>query len=171
MAARQKMLTTWWPRLAASPLGADLRLFRGFGNECLEHANGSVLQLLSSAESAGHGETVDLAVLDEAWVHRDAHVEQAVRPAMVTRKSAQIWALSRLDVAVGVVEGKLDAYRAAAEMAVDEGVCCFDWSAPDDANPADPATRMGFCRWGGWRMSGRCGPTSPRWGWPSSPRT
>jgi phage terminase large subunit-like protein len=141
MAARQKMLATWWPRLAASPLGADLRLFRGFGNECLEHVNGSVLQLLSSAESAGHGETVDLAVLDEAWVHRDAHVEQAVRPAMVTRKSAQIWALSTAGTWRSEWwKGKLDAGRAAAEMAVDEGVCCFDWSAPDDANPADPAT-------------------------------
>jgi len=140
-AARLKMLESWWPRLVSSPLGADLRLFRGFGNETISHANGSVLQLLSASESAGHGETVDLAVIDEAWVHRDAHVEQAVRPAMVTRKDAQLWALSTAGTWRSEWwKGKLDAGRAAAEMGVDAGVCCFDWSAPADANPADPAT-------------------------------
>ena len=140
-AARLKMLESWWPRLVASPYAADLRLFRGFGNETISHANGSVLQLLSASESAGHGETVDLAVIDEAWVHRDAHVEQAVRPAMVTRKDAQLWALSTAGTWRSEWwKGKLDAGRAAAEMGVDAGVCCFDWSAPADANPADPAT-------------------------------
>jgi phage terminase large subunit-like protein len=124
----------------ASPYAADLKLFRGFGNETISRANGSVLQLLSASESAGHGETVDLAIIDEAWVHRDAHVEQAVRPAMVTRKDAQIWGLSTAGTWRSEWwKGKLDAGRAAAEMAVDAGVCCFDWSAPDDANPADPA--------------------------------
>jgi phage terminase large subunit-like protein len=94
VAARQKMLATWWPRLASSPLGADLKLFRGFGNETIEHAGGSVLQLLSAAESAGHGETCDLVVVDEAWVHGDSRVEQSVRPTMATRKDAQMWAVS-----------------------------------------------------------------------------
>jgi phage terminase large subunit-like protein len=140
-AARLKMLESWWPRLVASPLAGDLKLYRQFGSESVTHANGSVLQLLSASESAGHGETVDLAVVDEAWVHRDARVEQAVRPAMVTRRDAQLWALSTAGTWRSEWwKGKLDAGRAAAEMGVDEGVCCFDWSAPDDANPADPAT-------------------------------
>jgi hypothetical protein len=34
---------------------------------------------------------------------------------------------------------KLDAGRAAAEMGVDSGLACFEWSAPDGANPADEA--------------------------------
>lgn len=136
-AARLKMLESWWPRLVASPYAEDLKLFRGFGNETISHGNGSVLQLLSAAESAGHGETVDLAILDESWVHRDAHVEQAVRPAMVTRKSAQLWALSTAGTWRSEWwKAKLDAGRAAAQMGVDSGTCCFEWSAPDDANPA-----------------------------------
>jgi phage terminase large subunit-like protein len=138
-AARLKMLESWWPRLLASPYEPDLRLFRGFGHETVSHENGSVLQLLSAAESAGHGETVDLAILDESWVHRDAHVEQAVRPAMVTRRDAQLWALSTAGTWRSEWwKAKLDAGRAAAEMGVDTGTCCFEWSAPDDANPADP---------------------------------
>ena len=40
VAARQKMLATWRPMLSRAPLGEDLRLFRGFGNETIEHANG-----------------------------------------------------------------------------------------------------------------------------------
>lgn len=141
VAARQKMLETWWPRLAGSPLAADVKLFRGFGNETITHANGSVLGLLSANESAGHGETTDLVIVDEAWVHADSRVEQAVRPTMATRPRAQIWTVSTAGTPKSVwFRGKLDAGRAAAEMGVGDGVACFEWSAPDGANPADPVT-------------------------------
>jgi phage terminase large subunit-like protein len=141
VAARQKMLETWWPRLLASPLAGQVKLFRGFGNETITHANGSVLGLLSSGESAGHGETTDLVIVDEAWVHGDARVEQAVRPTMATRPRGQIWTVSTAGTPRSAwFKGKLAAGRAAAEMGVDEGVCCFEWSAPDGANPADPET-------------------------------
>jgi phage terminase large subunit-like protein len=140
VAARQKMLSAWWPRLAASPLGPDLKLFRGFGNETIEHAGGSVLQLLSATESAGHGETCDLVIVDEAWVHHDSMVEQSVRPTMATRKDAQLWAVSTAGTARSVWwRGKLDAGHSAAEMAVADGIACFDWSAPDDADPTSEA--------------------------------
>jgi phage terminase large subunit-like protein len=141
VAARQKMLETWWPRLLSSPLAGDLKLFRGFGNETISHANGSVLGLLSAGESAGHGETTDLVICDEAWVHVDARVEQAVRPTMATRPRAMLWTVSTAGTPKSVwFKGKLAAGRAAAEMGVGDGVACFEWSAPDTANPADPAT-------------------------------
>jgi phage terminase large subunit-like protein len=140
VAARQKMLSTWWPRLVRSPLGADLKLFRGFGNEAIEHANGSLLQLLSATESAGHGETCDLAVVDEAWVHADARVEQSVRPSMITRPHAQMWAVSTAGTWKSTWwKAKLAAGRAAAEMGVTDGIACLEWSAADSANAADPA--------------------------------
>lgn len=143
-AARQKMLTSWWPRLAASPYGADLSLFRGFGNETIEHANGSLLQLLSATESAGHGETCDLVVVDEAWVHQDSRVEQSVRPTMATRKDAQLWAISTAGTGRSTWwRGKLDAGISAAHMGLDSGVACFDWSAAEHANPADETTWQG----------------------------
>src|SRR5215469_12705415 len=141
VAARQKMLSAWWPRLASSPLGGDLKLFRGFGNETIEHANGSALQLLSAAESAGHGETTDLVIVDEAWVHADSRVEQSVRPTMATRKRAQLWAVSTAGTWRSTWwRGKLDKGISAATMGLDSGVCLFDWSAGEAANPADEAT-------------------------------
>jgi phage terminase large subunit-like protein len=137
-AARQKMLSAWWPRLVASPLAGDLKLYRQFGSESVTHTNGSVLQLLSAAESAGHGETSDLVVIDEAWVHADARVEQSVRPTMATRKRAQMWAVSTAGTPRSVWwRGKLDAGISAAQMGVTDGLACFDWSAADGANPAD----------------------------------
>jgi phage terminase large subunit-like protein len=141
VSARQKMLSAWWPRLASSPLGPDLKLFRGFGNETIEHPNGSVLQLLSAAESAGHGETCDLVLVDEAWVHPDSRVEQSVRPTMATRKAAQLWAVSTAGTARSLWwKDKLDAGIAAAQMGVTDGLACFDWSAAPEANPADEST-------------------------------
>jgi phage terminase large subunit-like protein len=139
-AAREKMLASWWPRLARSPFAGRLKLFRGFGAEEIRVDNGSTLQLLSATESSGHGETTDLVVVDEAWVHQDARVEQSVRPTMATRRDAQLWIVSTAGTSRSTWwRGKLDAGRAAAQMGVDTGVCCFDWSAPDDCNPADEA--------------------------------
>jgi phage terminase large subunit-like protein len=140
VAARQEMLQTWWPRLVSSPLAEDFELFRGFGNEAISHGNGSVLGLLSAGESAGHGETTDLVIVDEAWVHTDARVEQAVRPTMATRPRAMIWTVSTAGTHRSVwFKGKLAAGRAAAEMGVADGVACFEWSARAEANAADPA--------------------------------
>jgi phage terminase large subunit-like protein len=140
-AAREKLLNTWWPRLSRSALGERFTLHRGFGMETLSCDSGSVLQLVSTRESAGHGETVDLAVIDEAWVHTDAAVEQALKPAMATRRDAQLWVMSTAGTSRSTWwRAKLDAGRAAAEMGLDGGTACFDWSAADAANPADEAT-------------------------------
>ena len=139
-AAREKLLYGWWPRLAGSPLAGRFTLYRGFGAEMVTADNGSVLQLLSATESAGHGETTDLVIVDEAWVHTDARVEQAVRPTMATRRDAQLWAVSTAGTWRSTWwKEKLTAGRAAAEMGVDTGVAGFDWSAADGANPASEA--------------------------------
>jgi phage terminase large subunit-like protein len=138
VAARAKMLNSWWPKLSASPIGPDLKLFRGFGNETIEHANGSLLQLLSATESGGHGETADLVVIDEAWVHADARVEQAVRPAMLTRPYAQLWAVSTAGNSRSAWwKAKLESAISAVEMHADSTTCLFDWSAPPEQNTAD----------------------------------
>jgi phage terminase large subunit-like protein len=139
-AARRKLLHTWWPRLARSPLAGRFQLFRGFGAETLSADNGSRLELLSATESAGHGETTDLVVVDEAWVHQDAAVEQAVRPTMATRRDAQLWAMSTAGTPKSVWwRGKLDTGRAAAELALADGLCLLEWAAPAEADPTDEA--------------------------------
>jgi phage terminase large subunit-like protein len=79
-------------------------------------------------------------VVDEAWVHQDAAVEQAVRPTMSTRPDAQLWAMSTAGTAKSVWwRGKLDTGRAAAELGVTDGLCLLEWAAPNDADPTDEA--------------------------------
>jgi len=141
VAARRKLLHTWWPRLEHSPLAGRLKLFRGFGSECVTLDNGSRLELLSAAESSGHGETTDLVVVDEAWVHQDATIEQSVRPTMATRADGQLWAMSTAGTHRSVWwRSKLEAGRAAAEMTLDSGLCLLEWAAAPDADPTDEQT-------------------------------
>jgi len=140
VAARRKLLHTWWPRLRRSPLGGHFKLFRGFGNETLEADNGSRLELLSATESSGHGETTDLVIVDEAWVHQDATVEQSVRPTMSTRPDAQLWAMSTAGTEKSVWwRGKLDAGRTSAELGVTSGMALLEWAASPDDDPTDEA--------------------------------
>jgi phage terminase large subunit-like protein len=136
--ARKKLLHAWWPRIRRSPLGPRFKLFRGFGAEMLQADNGSRLELLSATESSGHGETTHLVVLDEAWVHQDAAVEQAVRPTMATVRTAQLWAMSTAGTPRSAWwRGKLDAARTSAELGVTSGACLLEWAAAADDDPAD----------------------------------
>lgn len=140
VAARRKLLHTWWPRIVRSPLAGRFRLFRGFGNETLSCDNGSRLELLSATESAGHGETTHLVVVDEAWVHPDATVEQSVRPTMATSADAQLWAMSTAGTPRSAWwRAKLDAGRTGAELGVTAGVCLLEWAAAADDDPTDEA--------------------------------
>jgi phage terminase large subunit-like protein len=140
ISARRKLLHTWWPRIARSPLAGRFKLFRGFGAETLQADNGSRLELLSATESAGHGESTDLVVVDEAWVHQDATVEQAVRPTMATRADAQLWAMSTAGTPKSFWwRGKLDTGRTNAELGVTSGACLLEWAAAPGDDPTDEA--------------------------------
>jgi phage terminase large subunit-like protein len=139
MASRAKLLDGWWPMIQRSPFASEFKLSRGSGFEALRHENGSILRLLSAEESSGHGESVDLVVLDEGW-SLEAHVEQAVRPATIRRPGAQIWCCSTAGTDRSVWwRSKVDAGRQAVADGTD-AVCFFEWSAPIGADPADPAT-------------------------------
>ena len=141
VAARRKLLHTWHPRILRSPLAGRFSLFRGFGNEMLSADNGSRLELLSATESAGHGESCDLVVIDEAWVHQDAAVEQSVRPTMSTRGDAQLWVLSTAGTPRSVWwRGKLDTGRTSADLGITSGACLLEWAAAPDDDPTDEAT-------------------------------
>jgi phage terminase large subunit-like protein len=126
LAARGKLFDTWWPLLRACPLGELFTLTKATGAEALRCRNGSILTLLSTEEAAGHGETLDLAVLDEAWA-LDASAEQGVRPAMVTRRNAQLWMLSTAGTDRSTFwRGKVDAGRTQAATGLDGGMAYFD---------------------------------------------
>jgi phage terminase large subunit-like protein len=145
VAARRKLLHTWWPRIRRSPLASRFELFKGFGNESLQADNGSRLELLSATESSGHGETCHLAWIDEAWTHVDASVEQSVRPTLMTVAGAQLWASSSAGTSKSLWwRGKLDSARTAAELGLtDTGTALLEWAAGADQDPADEQTWRG----------------------------
>lgn len=140
LAARTRLFENWYPKIRRSPLRDLFSLSRATGAETLRCTNGSTMTLLSAEESAGHGDTLDLAILDECWA-LDASAEQSVRPAMVTRKNAQIWLLSTAGTEKSAFwRSKVNAGRTVAQAGLTDGLAYQEWSAPDEADPTDRAT-------------------------------
>ena len=80
-AGRRRMLDVWWPRIRRSRgLRRVIEPRRALGAEAFLFANGSMIMLASETETSDHGDTLDLAVIDEAWAQRDDSIEQAVKP-------------------------------------------------------------------------------------------
>lgn len=165
--ARDKWLDELFPLIRRSrrlkPLVA--RINEGMGNESLRWRNGSLIRLLSTSSSSGHSKTLHQAVLDEIWHDQDGRREQGLRPAMITVADAQLLVCSTAGTDDSVVlNDKVEAGRATVETGLDRGVAYFEWSAPDDWDPADEDSYFGFmpalcpappCRCGvddgGWR--------------------
>ena len=141
--ARKKWMDDWLPALDASPFARFYRPRLTNGHEALRFKNGSLQGLVATTQKSGHGGTLDLGVLDEAFAHPDARLEQALKPAMITRPQPQLWIVST----AGTPDNspylwlKVDTGRKIAETAAtDGGIAYFEWSAQDDLDPADPAT-------------------------------
>jgi hypothetical protein len=137
--ARRMLLDEWWPRLAGSKLAPLVQARRGAGAESLWFKNNSRISLVSSSVKAGHGQTVDVVVLDEAWSQLDDRLEASLRPAMITRADPQFYVVSTAGTGESLfLRGKVDDGRARAEMGLTDTYAYFEWSAPDDADLADP---------------------------------
>jgi hypothetical protein len=141
-AARQKMIDDWLPALKRSPLARYFTPRLTSGHEALLFENGSSLGLVASTEKSGHGSTVDLGILDEAFAHPDARVEQSVRPAMLTRPRAQLWVVSTAGTMSlsPYLWGKVEAGRQLVDAGVTSSSAYFEWSAEESMDPSDPAT-------------------------------
>lgn len=59
------------------------------GEEHIPWVNDSKWGIDAPTETAGHGATLDLGFIDEAFSQQDARVEQAMSPAMITRPDSQ----------------------------------------------------------------------------------
>jgi len=140
--ARRKWSGDWLPTLEASPFAALLTVSRASGHERVVWANGSRQSLVATTTRAGHGDSLDLAILDEAFAHVDGRMEQALRPAMMTRPQPQFWVVSTAGTPDGspYLLEKVERGRETAAAEVTEDVAYFEWSGADDADPADPAT-------------------------------
>src|SRR5258708_1708633 len=145
VAGRRRMLDVWWPRIRAAPgLRRLVDIRRLYGSEADLVRNGSMIMLASGTQTSDHGDTLHLAVIDEAWAQRDDTIEQAVKPAMMTIDGAQLWIVSTAGTEFSAYfRGKVDDGRAMAELGVTDTAAYFGYSAPDDADPADPAAWYG----------------------------
>ncbi|HWU22846.1 MAG TPA: terminase TerL endonuclease subunit [Nocardioides sp.] len=139
--ARQRLVDTWMPELKlVKPLRGQWRPRLSNGSESIRWKNGSIWGIDSTTEKAGHGDTLDIGDIDEAFSQVDARAEQAMRPTMLTRPQPQLWVISTAGTDASLfLRAKVDSGRQLAEEGVDEGICYFEWSAPDDADPADEA--------------------------------
>jgi hypothetical protein len=154
LAGRRRLLDVWWPRIRGSPLRKLIEPRRAFGSEAFVFRNGSMIMLASGTEASDHGDTLHMAVIDEAWAQRDDTIEQAVRPAMMTIRGAQLWIVSTAGNELSsYFRGKVEDGRAMAELGATDTAAYFGYSAPDDADPADPATWWGCMPALGWTVT------------------
>ena len=136
-AARAKFRKEHWPIIARSPLKPLVRKGRFSAEDSgIDFVNEAVLSIWATSKDAGHGSTIDMAVMDEIWADEDERREQAAVPAMATRKDRQ-----KLIVSTAGTEAstfflrKQAAGRAAVDAGRTEGIAYVEFSA----DPHDPA--------------------------------
>jgi len=140
--ARMKWKEDLVPALQNSRVrSAVSRVYDSNGLERMIFKNGSRISPQGSTESALHGKTIDLAILDEARFDKTNAREAGALPAMATRPDGQIWIVSAAgDIESTFLRDKVEKGRGAVEQGITDGLAYFEWSAPDDADIDDPAT-------------------------------
>ena len=139
--ARLKWEDEHVPVLERSPFRSRISVRRTNGSEAIRWNNGSLWSLLATTESAGHGAQADLGVLDEAFSYVDDRLEQAMKPAMVTRPQPQLWIVSTAGTEDSLyLNEKIDDGRMRAAAGASSSVAYFEWSAPEEADIASPDT-------------------------------
>ena len=143
--ARKKWEDDQVPMLQASrDLSRLFRVRKTTGNEAVIWRNGSHYGIVSATIKSGHGPTIDQAFIDEAFAQEDNRLEQAFKPSMITRKQPQLGICSTAGTERSTyLRSKVDAGRKLVEAGLTEGVASFEWSAADDADPANPGTWWG----------------------------
>jgi phage terminase large subunit-like protein len=137
--ARTKLIDDFVPLIERSPLAPLIeRVYRANGDEAVIFGNGSRIEVLRNSVSAGHGRTLDLAIIDEAFADEDDVREQALLPTMATRKDAQIVVVSTAGTDRSLyLRRKVDQGRASADADSGHGCAYFEWSAEPDDDPFD----------------------------------
>lgn len=140
--ARQKLLDDFVPLIERSPFAHLIeRVYRANGDEAIILGNGSRIEVLRNSISAGHGRTLDLAIIDEAFADEDDVREQALLPTMATKKDAQIVIVSTAGTERSLyLKRKVDQGRAATQAGTTNGIAYFEWSADPEDDPFDRET-------------------------------
>lgn len=145
--ARKKVLDDQVPLIERSQLAPIIdHVRRRNGDEGLNFVTGSILDIIASGEAAGHGRTIDLGVIDEAFDDVDDRREQSMLPAMATRRQAQLLICSTMGTDRSTyLNRKVDAGRDAALSGdPNSGIAYFEWSIPIDEDIDDPAVWARF---------------------------
>lgn len=124
---------------------AKINVHKGNGNEHIRFQNGSRFGIEANTEKAGHGGTLDEAFIDEAFAQVDNRLEQAFGPAMITRANKQLGVVSTagwIDASPYLLDKVTMGRRLVADD-VRSGTAYFEWSAADDADPADENVWLG----------------------------
>ena len=114
------------------------RVSRSHGEEGIELVSGQRLQFATRTAGGGRGLSGDTVILDEAMILPESAIE-AVMPTMSARSvtgNPQVWYTGSAGNESSTVFGSV---RARGIDAEDPRLCFMEWSAPDDADPSDPA--------------------------------
>jgi hypothetical protein len=144
--AKKKWRDVHVARLEKSRWRRDISTRLRTNMEQIRWPNGSTWSPGSTtAKTAGTGDTIDLAFIDEAWAKTDARTELGLRPAMLTRPWRQLWVMSMIPGLSRALPGtwpylyaKRKAGRHRVEAGITSRVAYFEWSTPRGADPADP---------------------------------
>lgn len=140
--ARERWEDDFCETVMNSVLGKQFHKRSTNGFEALIHKRTrSMMGITSNTEKAGHGDTLDLGLIDEAFSHEDSRLEQAMSPAMTTRPMAQLWWLSAGGTERSIfLNKKREDGRALIENYWNtrriSKVAYFEWY-PDDSAPRD----------------------------------
>ncbi len=139
--AREKWEDEHVETLLRSPYSPQFRVRKTNGSEAIRWRNGSLHKVSSTTEKSGHGKSLDMGVIDEAFAQVDFRLEQSMKPAMITRDSPQLWVISTAGTPESVyLKSKVEKGRERCEAGLTSSVAYFEWSADDFDDPADPAT-------------------------------
>lgn len=146
--ARQKWRDVHVERLKESAFKSKISVRMRLAAEQMTWPNGSTWSPGAATKRAGGtGDTLDMAVIDEAWSREDSSTELGLRPAMMTRPWSQMWVTSMIPGISRSLPGKwpyLHAKRQNGRARVQagnrRGTAYFEFSAAPGADPGSEST-------------------------------
>jgi hypothetical protein len=106
----------------------------------LDWSNGSSFDLVATMEKSGHGDTLDLGIIDEAFAQTDDRLEQALEPAMITRTAAQLWIISTAgenELKSPFLWDQVQSGRRVCAEGLESRTAYFEWSVGEDEDADD----------------------------------
>lgn len=152
--AHEKLLDDQVPIIKASQIHQQVAKYQySKGSAGILFKGNSRIRVLASGQGAGHGKTLDLAMMDEVWEDVDNRREQALAPAMLTKPNAQILGFSTMGTDQSVYfNEKVAIGREAAVADTGAGTAYFEWSVPRDRDIEDPEVWWEFMPALGWTI-------------------